>query len=468
MFPSIRKIIRPNLFWKIFFWFWLATLIVLATTVFLYSLSDKKSRLIPIERAERIELKKMAIFIQQKRLIDDYDELRILQPRKTQRILANAYILDKYGKDLFERDVPEAIYKLRAFNKRSYKLAAVIDDSFAFYGPEIVFNRGKHYQLYLKKKSKRHFYSVLSYIYKSTSIWIILAALGISGLVCFALAWYLTRPINQLQKATQAFAAGDLQTRATQYIGNRHDEFIDLAEDFDQMADKINKMIMSQKRLLSDVSHELRSPLTRMQIASSLALNKATDDNRNHLERIELEIERLDEMIGELLQVAALERGHIYEEKSKFVLNDLISVLVQDAEFEASADNKLVKFAAEKELEFTGYYGLIARAVENILRNAIRHTKENTCVDLKLYQSGSQILIEIIDQGSGVNTEDLQKIFEPFYRPTEARERTSGGTGLGLAIARRGIEANGGKITAINGIDCDLPEGLKVTIQLPA
>ncbi|NVJ65565.1 MAG: HAMP domain-containing protein [Gammaproteobacteria bacterium] len=467
MSPSIRKIARPNLFWKIFLWFWLATLIVLATTVFLYSLSEQESRLVPIERSELLELRKTAIFIQQKRLIDEYQDLKILQPKKIQKILDNAYILDKFGKDLFEREVPEAIYKLRAFNKRTQKLATVIDNNVGYYGPEIVYNRGKHYQLYLSKKTKQHFYTVLSYIYHSTSIWTILAALGISSLVCFGLAWYLTRPIHQLQKATRAFAAGDLQARARNFMGNRHDEFIDLAQDFDRMADKIDNMIHSQKRLLSDVSHELRSPLTRMQIASGLALNKATDENKNHLERIELEIERLDEMIGELLQVAALERGHFYEERSKFVLNDLLSVLVQDAQFEAAAADKKVKFIAEKEFEFYGYYGLVARAAENILRNAIRHTKPNTCVDLKLYATEDSIKIEIHDHGPGVKQQHLEKIFEPFYRPTEARERTSGGTGLGLAIAKRGIEANGGTISAQNGADCGLSEGLKVTLSLP-
>ncbi len=464
---SIRKFVRPNLFWKIFLWFWLATLSVLASTVFLYSLSEQESRLIPIERSERIELRKTAIFVQQKKLIDKYDELKILQPKKIEKILSKTFILDKYGKDLFDRDVPEAIYKLRAFNKRRQQLAKVINNNEAYFGPEVVFNRGKHYQLYLSKKTQQHFYSVISHIYHSTSIWTILAAFGISGLVCFGLAWYLTRPIHQLQKATQAFAAGDLQARATNYMGNRHDEFIDLAKDFDQMANKIDKMIHSQKRLLSDVSHELRSPLTRMQIASGLALNKATDDNRNHLERIETEIERLDEMIGELLQVAALERGNFYEEKSQFILNDLISVLVNDAKFEASAHNKSVTFKAEKEFEFTGYYGLIARSVENILRNAIRHTKSQTTVDLKLYQYDDQIKIQILDQGSGVKEEHINKIFEPFYRPTEARERTSGGTGLGLAIAKRGVEANGGNIYAENGVNCGLADGLKVTITLP-
>ncbi len=467
MFHSIRKFVRPNLFWKIFLWFWLATLIVLFTTIFLYSLSDQESRLLPIERSELIQLRKTAILIQQKRLIDKYQELKILQPKKIENILANTYILDQFGKDLFERDVPEAIYKLRAFNKRNQQLASVIDNTTGYFGPEIVFNRGKHYQLYLSKNTNQHFYTLISYVYHSTPFWTILAAFGISGLVCFGLAWYLTRPINQLQKATQAFAAGDLDARAKDFMNNRHDEFIDLAEDFDQMADKINKMIHSQKRLLSDVSHELRSPLTRMQIASSLAFNNANEDNRKHLARIELEIERLDDMIGELLQVAALERGHFYEGKSSFLLNDLISVLIKDAQFEAKAANKSVSFVQEKDIEFFGYYGLVARAVENILRNAIRHTDPETSVDLKLFSVDQMIHIQIIDQGPGVNPEHIQKIFEPFYRPTEARERTSGGAGLGLAIAKRGVEANGGSITAENATDSGLQQGLKVTISLP-
>ncbi|WP_251358314.1 ATP-binding protein [Kangiella sp. TOML190] len=448
-------------------WFWLATLIVLASLVFLYSFTEQDSRQVPIERKELIELRKTAIMIQQKRLLDEYQDLMLLQPKKALKLLENTFILDKYGKDLFERDVPEAIYKLRAFNKRTHKIAAVVNNNISYYGPEVVYNRGKHYQLYLSKKSQQHFYSVLAYIYHSTSIWNILATLVISALVCFGLAWYLTKPIHQLQKATRDFASGNLRARAKNFIGKRHDEFADLGEDFDRMADKIDQMIHSQKRLLSDVSHELRSPLTRMQIASGLALNKATDDNRKHLERIELEIERLDDMIGELLQVAALERGHYYEEKSSFVLNNLIYVLVQDAQFEANANAKGVIFNANEDIEFYGYYGLIARAVENILRNAIRHTEKNTQVTVNLSQNGNAIDITIQDQGPGVNGLHIDKIFEPFYRPTEARERTSGGTGLGLAIAKRGIEANGGKILAINGTECGLDKGLKVTIVLP-
>ena len=257
---------------------------------------------------------------------------------------------------------------------------------------------------------------------------------------------------------------GNLDARATEFIGNRHDEFTDLADDFDQMADKVHQMIQSQKRLLSDVSHELRSPLTRMQIASGLALKNVTPENKDYLERIELEIGRLDDMIGELLQVAALERGSVFEQKASFVINDLLEILTNDASFEADANGKEVLLHADEDIPFYGYYGLLARSLENILRNAIRHTAENSRDELFLSLIDNKVSIKVCDQGNGVSEEHLESIFKPFYRPTDARERTSGGAGLGLAIAQRGIVANGGTVSASNQDS----GGLCVSIFLPS
>ena len=429
----------------------------------MYSLTGQDNKLVPISPDEAKVLRKTAITVQLRQVIDDYQNGPLLQPPKIKQALENIYIIDKFGSEISNKEVPEAVYSLKSFYKKKSKPATIMSDNYAYIGPEIVFSRGQHYLLFVKQKSKQHFSAVISHLYISISIWHLVAALAISFLVCFGLAWYLTRPIHQLQRATRAFAGGDLTARAKDFIDKRHDEFTDLAEDFDQMADRIYRIIQSQKRLLSDVSHELRSPLTRMQIATGLAQNNATPDTKNHLDRIELEVNRLDEMIGELLQVAALERGHIYEEHSNFVINDLLDVLVQDAQFEAEAHHKKVSLHCEEDIEFNGYYGLLARSIENVLRNAIRHTPEQTTVSIVLHKTQHLIEINICDQGSGVNDEHLQKIFEPFYRPTEARERTSGGTGLGLAIAKRGIEANGGTISAHNQND----SGLCVLIRLP-
>ncbi len=463
MLPWIRNLVRPSLFWKIFLWFWLATLITLTSVIFLYSLSGHDNKLVPASDEEAKQLRQAAINIQLRKIIDEYQTGRLLTLNKVPEDLNNTYIIDKNGEDLTGKEVPDVLYHLSSFYRNRNTPAMVIVDNEAFIGPEVVFNRGNYYLLFLREKSPHQFTTVVSYLYHSISTWHLLLALGISALVCIALTWYLTRPIHQLQKTTQAFARGDLSARAQRYLGKRQDEFADLAEDFDLMAERIERIIHSQKRLLSDVSHELRSPLTRMQIAASLAQKSANSDSRTHIDRIELEVERLDEMIGELLQMAALERGHVNEDRANFMLNDLLDVIVEDAKFEAEAHNKTVDYHTDGDIAFNGYYSLLSRAIENVLRNAIRHTPDDTCVTVSTSESQLNVEIKICDSGHGVNEEHLKKIFDAFYRPTDARERTSGGAGLGLAIAKRGVEANGGTITAYNQKD----SGLCVVIQLP-
>ncbi|MHC9509563.1 ATP-binding protein [Kangiella sp. M94] len=463
MLPWIRNLVRPSLFWKIFLWFWLATLITVTSIVFLYSLTGQDNKLVPASDEEAKQLRQTAITIQLRKVIDEYQAGSLLILNKVNDNLDNTFIIDKNGEDIAGKEVPDVLYHLSSFYRNRNTPATVIIDNIAYIGPEVVFNRGNYYLLFIKQQNPHQFTAVVTYLYHSVSIWHLLIALGISALVCFALTWYLTRPINQLQKTTQAFARGDLTARAQPHLGKRQDEFADLAEDFDLMAERIERVIQSQKRLMSDVSHELRSPLTRMQIAASLAQKTASPESKGHIDRIELEVERLDEMIGELLQMAALERGHINEDRASFMLNDLLEVIVEDARFEAEAHNKTVDYHSDQEIKFTGYYSLLARAIENVLRNAIRHTPDDTCVTVTTAETELGIEVRICDSGHGVNEEHLEKIFEAFYRPTDARERTSGGAGLGLAIAKRGIEANGGSIKAYNQPD----SGLCVVFQLP-
>lgn len=450
MFRTIRKLTQPNLFWKIFLWFWLATLLTLTAIIFLYSMTSKDTRLVPVSAKESDLLRQTAITIQLGHVIEEYQNGLPIQPGDKSKTLENTFIVNNQGYEISNKDIPEIIYQLIAYYKQRNRPATVTINNYSFSGPEIVFSRGEYYLLFIKQKSQQHFSTLVSAFYQSISIWQLLAALGISFLVCFALAWYLTRPIHQLQKATKAIAKGDLQARAKDFIGKRSDEFHDLAEDFDLMAERINRIIMSQKRLLSDVSHELRSPLTRMQIAASLAQKHSQAECTNHIQRIEVEVERLDELIGELLQVATLERGHQHNKPDTFVVNDLLDVIVSDAQFEASANDKKVILMDSPTISFTGYYNLLARSVENVIRNAIRHTPDGTQISVKVSSSQHHFVISIRDQGLGIDDAHLTKIFEPFYRPTEARERSSGGTGLGLAIAKRGVEVNGGTIKARN------------------
>jgi two-component system sensor histidine kinase CpxA len=279
-------------------------------------------------------------------------------------------------------------------------------------------------------------------------------------IVCWALARYLSSPIGKLRDAARKLAAGDLKTRVSPQLGRRHDELGLLAADFDLMAERIEALITSQERLTRDVSHELRSPLARMNLALEIAKQKSNGDARPLLDRIENESLRLNEMIGRILTLSKLESGSGDIELDDIDLTELVEDVVADAEFEAKAKNKGVKLEAVG-CHVRGNESLLRSAVENVLRNAVRYTHENTTVDVRLEKRGDNAVIRVVDSGGGVPEAELANLFRPFYRVGEARERQTGGIGLGLAIAERAIQAHGGSIRAMNE-----GQGLAVEIAL--
>jgi signal transduction histidine kinase len=275
---------------------------------------------------------------------------------------------------------------------------------------------------------------------------LLLAALAL----CYALARYLSSPIGNLREATQKFAGGDLQTRVAGRLGNRHDELGALARDFDEMAERIESLVTSQQRLTRDISHELRSPLSRMNVALEIAKQKSVNGDSVVLERIETESQRLNEMISQILTLAKLESGTRDFDKNPIDLNWLIDQIVSDADFEAGAKGKAVKIVQADDCITHGNENLLRSAIENVLRNAVRYTGEGTTVEVSLESSGSQAVVRVKDFGGGVPENELENLFRPFYRVGEARERKTGGTGLGLAIAEQAIYAHAGAITAKN------------------
>jgi signal transduction histidine kinase len=279
--------------------------------------------------------------------------------------------------------------------------------------------------------------------------------------VCYALALYLSSPIGKIRKATQKLAAGELETRVGSKVGKRRDELAALARDFDVMAERIENLVDSQKRLSRDVSHELRSPLARLNVALELAKSRSNGVIEPLLQRIETESQRLNDMIGSILTLSHLESGSQDFEKARVDLNRLLESVVVDADFEAAVRNRSVRLEAAEKCAIYGSERLLRSAVENVLRNAIRYTAEGTAVAVRLGRSGAQARIEIEDHGGGVPPDELSNLFRPFYRIGEARERRTGGTGLGLAIADQAIRAHRGTIEAANTAD-----GLLVTIKL--
>lgn len=295
----------------------------------------------------------------------------------------------------------------------------------------------------------------------------IMMAVLLSGLVCYFLALYLTAPILRLRKAAQKLATGDLSARAGGASKRSKDELSQLVRDFDTMAEQIEKLIGAQSRLLKDISHELRSPLARLTVALELARQRTGPEAESVLERIDLEANRMNELIGSLTTIARLESGSGTVHKVPVALEEVIEEVARDAAFEAQARNCQVEAEVLDEMPIIGDAALLRSAIENVVRNATRYTREGTTVKIHAQRvvrgASPQAVITVNDCGPGVPEDSLEKIFRPFYRIDDARVRSTGGVGLGLAITDQAVRLHGGSVAASN-----LPEGgLSVEIRLP-
>lgn len=294
-----------------------------------------------------------------------------------------------------------------------------------------------------------------------------LIVLVISGGVCYWLARYLTSPVVKLQEATRRFAGGEMSVRIGRGIGNRKDEFTGLAEDFDRMAERIGTLMAQQRQLLRDISHELRSPLTRLNVAVELARRQGGTKITTILDRIEAEAELLNDMIGQVLTLARFDSDAEAIQMAPVDLTALVQEITADANFEAQARKCTVQVVASTGCTVLGNEGLLRHAIENVIRNAVVHTRQNTVVEVQLARAGgngtSYAEITVRDHGQGVPEADLPHLFDPFYRVSDARERQTGGTGLGLAITKHAVNLHQGTVTALN-----TPEGgLVAVIRLP-
>jgi two-component system sensor histidine kinase CpxA len=296
------------------------------------------------------------------------------------------------------------------------------------------------------------------------ALWLRLAILAlVVGALSFWLARYLSAPVGSLRRATQRLSGGDLSARVGGPVDRRSDEIGGLARDFDEMAERLESLLGSQRRLLRDVSHELRSPLARLQVALELARDRAGSAAGDPLDRIEREAGRLDSLIGQLLLLERLETGEPETEVVDFDLTELLSEVIDDASFEAAPAGREVRLGSYPPCPMLGHPGLMRSAFDNVIRNAIRHTPEGSEVEIELQVEGNKASVSIRDHGEGVPDGHLETLFEPFARVAGARERTTGGAGLGLAITRRAVEFHGGTVTASNHSD----GGLEVVIHLP-
>lgn len=287
-------------------------------------------------------------------------------------------------------------------------------------------------------------------------------AMLVSGIACWILARYLTRNLAKISAATRRLAAGDLETRIEVRQRITKDEIDGLSQNFNNMAEALETSAQNQRRLVRDISHELRSPLARLQIALELARQGQSE---KQLDRIEQEADRLNDMIGQLLAMpeSTMQLGDCID------LGELLSDIIEDSKIEADRKNISFQFQIKREMLVAASTNDLHSALENIIRNAIRYTSENSTIEIETHEKNIEpgvFEIAVSDEGPGIPETDQPYIFEPFYRVDQARNRKTGGYGIGLAIVKRVITAHNGSVSAENWRQTGR-SGLKIKVTLP-
>jgi two-component system, OmpR family, sensor kinase len=294
------------------------------------------------------------------------------------------------------------------------------------------------------------------------SFMVLCIALVVSAFASWWLAEHLSAPIRRIQAGARALASENLDVRVSAGLEGRRDELAVLARDFDAMADRLRAHRDAITRLLRDVSHELRSPLARMRLAVGLARRPSADLGRQ-LDRLESEIERLDGLISQVLKLARLNGAEVPFEREAFDVDEVIEEVVRDANFEGAAKGCRVETLGAAHSAVNGNRELLRSAIENVLRNAVRYSPDGAPVDVAVERGDSGLTVSIRDRGPGVPSAELERIFEPFYRVAESRDRDTGGEGIGLAITSRVMKAHGGSAQAQNRAG----GGFEVRLNLP-
>ena len=369
------------------------------------------------------------------------------------------YVFDEQGKDILARRPPEWVLRAQSGAMRTADTFWGRFRQFQFLRASMTGPDGQRYVLITELPPEEH---ALMGPHGFPGIGLLIGIIS-SGLVCYILARYLTSPVQRLREAAQKLASGDLTARAGVAQSRRHDEMAGLVRDFDLMAERLQSLVDGQKRLLTDISHELRSPLARLSVALELARQRSGADATSALDRIDRESTRLNEMIQKLLTIVRLEGGEESIQRQPVHLEQIVSEVARDAAFEAQNRHCDVDVAVVDDCVVNGNHSLLHSAIENVVRNAIRYTQEGTGVQIRLEQGQAEAVVRVTDSGPGVPEEALDKLFQPFYRIDDARGRQTGGVGLGLAITQRAVFLHEGTIRAVNR-----PQGgLMVEIRLP-
>ena len=443
-----------SIYLKIFLWFSLATLLT-SGAVFLITVATHSQSLGPswmIGVLDQYARSAVDIYVQGgKPRLAEY-----LQKIEDSSLLQST-LLDPENRDILGRGVPQGaeqvLAKARATGETQFRIRILWTGASVVDGPD-----GKYI---LVAKVLVPYGDLLQGALETTVLaWLLPALAG--ALLCLLLGRHIASPIRALQRVAGRIADGDFSVRAVPAIGSRKDELADLARDFDRMADRIQALLRKQAELLCDISHELRSPLTRLGVSLEL-VRRGESAAVAHMQA---DLDRLNTLIGQVLTVTRLQAHDDRKNESSVNLRSILESVAEDARFEGQEDGKSVVISRAEDCWLNGDPALLRSCIENVVRNAVHYTKPQTAValTLDLAGNGSDLArILVLDQGDGVPPETLDRIFEPFYRVTEGHEHQTGGTGLGLSIAQKIAIVYGGSIRARNRDG----GGLEMEIRLP-
>ncbi len=454
-----------GLFFKFFFWFWLTVVltgIFVAIYGYFYHFRPESKRLFSMGREMLEENGQMAVDGYETAGIEQALSVKLpgafwLYNDKLQLIFSPTQTVSQKRR---RRSYPRYEALLKTFEEREPEVKEIARRLFAgniiestevageiLVGSLLTSESGKKYVIvsHFPQKVPRPEHFMMGRIIDTMPFYLLITAI-----FCYALSRYMVGPIGELRQASRNFAGGKLDARVTGSAIRRLDEIGDLAVDFNDMADKIEQMIRTQRRLFGDISHELRSPLARLQIAAELLQKKLPETEQPMLARIEKEVARINALIEEVLQFSRLEAGNVDEERRQIDLNATLTRICNDASFEGRTRNCQVSLKMAADCSINGRQQLIERAIENVLRNAIKYSPENSQVEVTLTSNDKLLVISVADRGPGVSEADIGKLFEPFYRCAEDRNRSTGGTGLGLAIALHAVKLHNGCIKLKN------------------
>tara|TARA_R110000737_G_scaffold112830_4_gene145986 strand:+ start:19176 stop:20579 length:1404 start_codon:yes stop_codon:yes gene_type:complete len=444
---------------KLFIYFWLIVLLTVGITRGISEQFSTKNVIIPTHQADIAKVTRIGQLIKRNAVTTPQQVLAIA-PRNLNREL----LLKNVSTNQVLASEKWQIESLRAFLSEN-NLDNYTTVKFEFYrmtGPLTLDFNGTPYQLFLASRDRKpHFGNFI----RRVPTWMRIAIpVVISTILLWLLARSLTKPLIAMQKAAAQFGDGDFGTRVA-LIAQRNDEIGACAVSFNLMADKLEQNIGAHQRLMADVSHELRSPMTRLQIALGLAQQEPINEQvlHKHLQRCELEVARLDEMIANVLSLSRLENTISQMELMTVDLQQLLTLCIEDAQYIANEKSITIAFHHQGTVLINADANLLSSAISNILINAIKYSHKGDQVLVSLNTSSQYFIIDIMDSGIGVPANDLAKLFEPFYRVAQARDRATGGTGLGMAIAKQAVVAHNGNIRAQNNSE----NGLTVTIELP-